>query len=1008
MKFRSFVAMLMFVAAPLLAQSTTGTISGKVVAEDGTAMPGVVVTAESPNLQGTRSTVSEQNGQFLFKLLPPGDYTLTVVMAGMQTQKQPVKVSINSTSRPRFVLQPMMSEETLTVVASSVMEVDSTTVSSVFENEFVEELPRARNFNSIAALTPGVTASVNGGISVSGATSADNTYMINGALANFDYIRASGSNDLYVEDDIQETQVLTGNVSAEFGNFTGGIVNTITKSGGNDFHGTFRVEFRQDDWTARTPLQLEGDTELQDELNQIYTMTFNGPIIKDRLWFAISARQRELDGTANTLAMTPMPDSIATALGYPTGQQGIPSIALPQTTEQDRIQLKLTGQIYEGHTVIVSYLDDNNETLNIANPGPGLSPSGFADANSFPEELLTVAYNGLITSSFSVDFNYAERKGSIQSLGGESDLLGGTVVRVMGQGSFYGGYTNAPFGNSNDPAQRDSENWNLKFSYFHVNDTAGSHDITFGVQSQSLLLQENNSQSTSNWTVFAPWARAGANNEYIPIYAPGGNVSPVGQPMFAIYWPVLNPSQGSDFTTEALYVNDIWMLNDKWSFNVGLRFDRNDTKAQDGQQLSETDNISPRLQVNYDVNGDGVHQLSAGYNQYVGALNAQAADGEVAGNVSYFAYFYGGPVTESLQEVFDWYDSNIPGGLANIGPENADSYDPNQVPFLWFADFALAATPDQLTTVPDPDGLDSQSVVEYTLGYRYRFNDGRGYIRGDLVMRDYQDFLVTKTNLSTGQNANGLDRSILTNDSSGMERTYEALMIQGQYDINQAFGFGGNYTLSKNEGNYLGYGAGGGAFVPATQFDYPEYTHPQTNVVGRMGDDSRHSLRLWANYDLDTVIGGFAFSLMQTYISGTPYGIAPSFNISGDPTAWGFPAYDSLPYNSPPQTVTYTVGEGDQFEWDDVIATDLAVNYSFDFKRFQLFAKAMVQNVFNNDAVIGGNANISATGVPFNMQTETPQEGVHYNLDPNFGQPQAAVGDFQLARRLRIDVGIRF
>lgn len=1000
---------------PLFAQVTTGTINGSVTTDDGSALPGVVLTIESTNLQGQRSAVSQATGSFLFKLLPPGVYTITATMAGMQTMKQDVRVGINSMVRPKFVMVPDVAQETIVVTAESVMELDSTTVAAVFDDDFVEKLPRPRTFDNIATLSPGVTAASTGGISVSGGTQVDNVYLVNGALANFDYVRGSGSNDIVIEDDIQETQVLTGNVSAEFGNFSGGVVNVLTKSGSNEFHGTFRTEFLEDDWTGRTPLQKDPGgglepTTLDDTLNQIYTLTVNGPIIKDKLWFAAAYRTREQDGTGNTVAITPMTDEEAIRLGYEPNQPGRGALSVPQVTTQDRYQLKLTGTFFENHTVVASYLDEERDLTNSANPGPALDLGGFAPLDSNPESLATLAYRGLITPELTIDINYAKRKGKIVAGSTSTDLIGGTSVRHQRQGGYWGGYAHAPFGNANDPAIRNGENWNAKMSYFLDSDRLGSHDIILGVGEQSLQKEENNSQSASNWTLFPRYSRIGANNELIPIFTPLAQSA--GGFSMIMYWPVLNPSQGSDFTTQTAFINDVWTLNEKWYFNLGLRYDKNDTKAQDGQELSATDQISPRFTANFDPNGDGVHQFSLGLNRYVAALNGAAAAGEVAGNVSQFVYFYDGPLTESMEEVFAWFDENVPGGIDNVGPNNPDCYDPNLVPFLWYADFALSASREELTTIPKEGGLDSPTVDEFTLGYKYRIGN-KGFIKADLVYRDYNDFLAERVDETTGQNVNGLDVGIMENADSRYDRTYTGLLLQGNYRFNDKWFVGGNYTLSRAEGNITGVTAGGGAFLVNTMTAYPEYTHPQINPEGRMAEDSTHNLRVWSTYDLATRVGQFSFTGMQTYISATPYGTNITCNIAADPTAWGFPAYENFHYNSPPQTVNYTVGSGDEFEFDDLLSTDLSILYNYTFaNRFDFFFEIEVTNIFNHDAVVGGNTTVTSLGVPFNMFTETPQEGVHYSYPATFGDPTDArnngFGHYQKPRELRVDVGFKF
>ena len=101
------------------------------------------------------------------------------------------------------------------------------------------------------------------------------------------------ANSLYVAEAIQETQVLTSGISAEYGRFSGGVINVITKSGGNDFSGSYRLNMYKPSWTSVTPFERESGTdEREGDIgdNLAHEMTLGGPIVLDRLWFFYSGR----------------------------------------------------------------------------------------------------------------------------------------------------------------------------------------------------------------------------------------------------------------------------------------------------------------------------------------------------------------------------------------------------------------------------------------------------------------------------------------------------------------------------------------------------------------------------------------------------------------------------------------------------------------------------------------------------------------------------------------------
>src|SRR4029077_18841577 len=139
--------------------------------------------------------------------------------------------------------------EAITVTANQATVMETPQVQTNYKQATVNQLPMARNPAAQASLSPGVTAGINGN-SISGAMSYDNLYLVNGAVVN-ENLRGQ-PHALYIEDAIQETTVLTGGISAEFGRFTGGVVSAVTKSGGNEFSGSARDSLDNPKWTAKS------------------------------------------------------------------------------------------------------------------------------------------------------------------------------------------------------------------------------------------------------------------------------------------------------------------------------------------------------------------------------------------------------------------------------------------------------------------------------------------------------------------------------------------------------------------------------------------------------------------------------------------------------------------------------------------------------------------------------------------------------------------------------------
>src|SRR4029079_5313037 len=270
------VVLLLLSASSLLAQgTTTGNILGTVTS-DGKALPGVTVTITSPALQGVRTAVSSEAGRHTFPSLPPGDYTAVFELSGMQTVRKQVTVNVANTSRADVELRVSSVSEAVTVTAAASPTAESTQVSTNFKIDTINELPITRSINSMTLLAPGVTdAGPNNQITISGSHSFDSIFLVDGVVVN-ENLRGQ-PNPLYIEDAIQETTVLTGGVSAEFGRFTGGVVSTITKSGGNDFSGSLRDNVTNPSWTDQT--KFPGQVKNLDQINNQYEGTFGGRVI---------------------------------------------------------------------------------------------------------------------------------------------------------------------------------------------------------------------------------------------------------------------------------------------------------------------------------------------------------------------------------------------------------------------------------------------------------------------------------------------------------------------------------------------------------------------------------------------------------------------------------------------------------------------------------------------------------------------------------------------------------
>src|SRR6266850_7275198 len=168
---RSFV--LILIAASAFAQGLpTASLTGRVTS-DGTALPGVTVTVKSPNLQGSRSAVTNDAGLYVFHLLPPGQYTVAFELSGMHTVQRKAVLAAAASERIDVALQAAAAER-ITVVATAPVTgaLETSQVGANFDKELINELPVSRDVTSITLLSPGVTNNgVGGAVMISGAMS---------------------------------------------------------------------------------------------------------------------------------------------------------------------------------------------------------------------------------------------------------------------------------------------------------------------------------------------------------------------------------------------------------------------------------------------------------------------------------------------------------------------------------------------------------------------------------------------------------------------------------------------------------------------------------------------------------------------------------------------------------------------------------------------------------------------------------------------------------------------
>jgi hypothetical protein len=287
-------------AVSSLAQTTatTGSIFGIVSGTDGSPLPGVTVTISSPSLQGTRSVTTSAAGEYTFPLLPPGEYRVESAISGFETQlRDRVVVSLNKQTKINVTMSLSRVSENVTVEGNNVV-VDPTQTNTQInlKEDFLKYSSVgqvARSYQTAITVAPGaVDVAATGNPTVFGANLGQNSYQVDG-LNTTDPVTHTFSLN-FGFDAIQEIAVQTGGFEAEYGRAVGGIVNVITKSGGNQFSGTADARYTSNKLTEQGSRRRDfppGSTLLANDKNLRDYRTLNpeasigGPILRDKVWF---------------------------------------------------------------------------------------------------------------------------------------------------------------------------------------------------------------------------------------------------------------------------------------------------------------------------------------------------------------------------------------------------------------------------------------------------------------------------------------------------------------------------------------------------------------------------------------------------------------------------------------------------------------------------------------------------------------------------------------------------
>jgi outer membrane receptor for ferrienterochelin and colicin len=540
---------------------------------------------------------------------------------------------------------PVLAEEVTVVGTPAQAVMQSAEVATNLPQDLIATLPTNRDINASVLMAPSVHATGAGGAySIAGAMSFETLFMINGVSVS-DNLRGQPY-DLYIEDAVQETSVATAGISAEYGRFSGGVVNVITKSGGNRFSGSFRDSLLNDRWRALTAFEQKAiasdpahaDTRV-DKTVPTYEYTAGGPIEKDHLWF-FGAGRHQTQESGRTLVLTGIPYTF--------------------TTSQRRNEGKLTYSPRTGHRLQTSFIDSFEEQDNQSQNFANVMDLRSLYNSRHPMNLFTVNYTGALSTALVVEGRYSVRNETLKDVGAPTtDPVDGTLLvdRNLRR------YWSPTFCGVCDPEQRDGQELFAKGSYFSSTKGLGSHQMVFGYDGYDDRRLANNHQSGSDYRVVNTNVILRGTTLVPQILADGATL---------IQWnPIFTTSSGTNFRTHSLFYNDNWRVSNRLTASFGFRYDRN--HAVDSSQTLVTSQAawSPRLGVVVGPVGNQKWSVTGNVAKYVdGIANLVANAAATGGNPDTYQFAYLGPdinkdpngalisSPDAIQQVLDWFKAN--------------------------------------------------------------------------------------------------------------------------------------------------------------------------------------------------------------------------------------------------------------------------------------------------------------------------------------------------------------
>lgn len=934
-------AIVLSVCSLAFGQETTGSVEGTVKDSAGALVPNVEVTITNARTAASGTTTTGIGGGFkrntntndegVFRILqvPPGQYdVITTASSGFgEARYENVTVAIGQTTQLVITVNPGSNVTVVDVVASEALPVDvaNSAIQTTVNAQKIELIPKSTGFTGLLKTVPGTRPeSRTGGFSVDGASGGENVFVIDGQeVTNY---RTGTLNETYniPTQLVQELQVKSSGFDAIYGGATGGVVSVVTRSGGNDFHGEFGMQFevpkfngdprqlvtRLTTGTAAagtfSQRQVTLDPTKAGGTNVFPTANLSGPIIKDRVWFYGSYTPQIFNTDVETLYLT-----------QPTGTTNL----VFNTTE--RYSRKRTYEYAFGRIDAMPFNKLRVTGTYLWNP--------VIDQGSIPTESFTnisssaIGIGNVPTANFGGTIGILRGNDYTASQGGRQNsnlaTLAGVYTptsRLVIDARYSHGFLNEKLGNyfiprttqifactntsptnpvfpcsttaANTITVKDvSVRQSYEFSGAYLFEAGGKHELKGGYQRYTIF---NDVQSGNNAI-----GRISFNlGNRLSTLIGGAAVDTPGAIGTGTFRRTGTNGSGSNLS-QGIFIQDKYQPTSRLTLNLGIRIEKENLPSfnsfPSAINFGWGDKIAPRLGFAYDLTGDGNTKIFASYGRFFDRVKFALPRGLFGGDIF-------------LEDYFEIFPGELPGNF-NIGNIVGNFTGPSICPNTGFItsgarsrcqkNFRVNANEPGasafLNGAVDPN-LDPFRQTEFTVGAERQLT--RDYVLRVRYTYKNVDEAVEDAGIV---NSAGSEAYIIGNPGKGLhletlqalgytkstrpQRRYDGVEVVFDKRLSNDYYFNINYTFSRLYGNYSGLTSSDephlveGRLSPGVSraFDLPfiGFTARGEKDNGRLQTDRPHVFNMFGAYIFNWMkssTNSTEISAFQTITSGQP------------------------------------------------------------------------------------------------------------------------------------------